>query len=74
MNIIDINQILAFFYFVEREKGITSQKIWDYYEKLLLEEIYDSLDAKNLAMITYRFSHSKKGSLNFWAMMNERFS
>jgi hypothetical protein len=33
-----------------------------------------SLDVKNLAIIAHRFSHSSQGSLDFWALMNQRFS
>lgn len=73
LNIIDINQILSFFQFVELQKGIKYDKIWAKYESLILTML-DSLDGKNLAIISHRYSHQKKGSVEFWASINHQFS
>lgn len=73
LNIIDINQILSFFQFVEAQKGIKYDKIWSNYETLILTML-ETLDGKNLAIITHRFSHQKKGSIEFWASINQQFS
>lgn len=34
----------------------------------------ESLDGKNLAIISHRFSHQKKGTVEFWASINNQFS
>jgi hypothetical protein len=72
-NIIDINQILSFFQYLEVQKGIKFDNIWKKYETYILAML-DSIDGKNLAIITNRYSHSKKGSVDFWSAINFKFS
>jgi len=59
---------------VEKQKGISYEKIWKRYEAIILDSMLESLDPKNLTIITHRFSHQKYGSLDFWAAMNDRFT
>ena len=47
--------------------------MWKKYEKVILDNFVNTLDGKNLAITTHRFSHAKQGSLEFWTAMNEVF-
>ena len=66
LNIIDVNQILSFFQFIEQSQGLKYTAVWAKYEALILGHLMSSLDAKNLALIAHRFSHASQGSIEFW--------
>jgi hypothetical protein len=59
---------------VQRERGTEYPDIWTKYEKVILESLVDTIDAKNLAIITHQFSHAGKGSMEFWSTMNLLFA
>jgi hypothetical protein len=59
---------------VQREHGTEYPKIWSKYEKVILESLLDTIDGKNLAIITHQYSHAAKGTMEFWSAMDLLFA
>ena len=47
--------------------------MYDVYEKLLKTKLIDTLDSKNLSLISTTYSKCEKGSMDLWSKINKRF-
>ena len=74
LNIIDVNQILSFFHYLELQRGGDFSNVWKKQEITVINILTTkNIDSKNLAIIANRFSHANQGSIEFWQIIDQVF-
>lgn len=53
--------------------GMKFDMFWKQCEQRIMSNLNQTLNAKNIALISNLYSSEKKGSLEFWNMINMKF-